>query len=92
MKNGGHCHVALFFPSPGCLGLPYQLLNSLGSQSPVAFPKLAQQHVLIGASSVLAPVGFLSAKLLAQLSCCLFPYSSAWNFHSQSSIELHPFF
>lgn len=61
----------------------------LGGRSPVAFPRLAQ---LMGARPTLAPVGFLSAKLLAQLGCCLFPCSSAWNFHSQSSIELHPFF
>lgn len=65
------------FSLPWLLGLPYQCFHSTGSQSPVAFPKLTQQPVLIGASSVLALVGFLSAKLLPQLGCCLFSYSSA---------------
>lgn len=45
----------------------------LGSQSPVAFPKQTRQRALAGASSVLAPVGFLSAKLLAQLAVVCFP-------------------
>lgn len=53
------------------------------SQSPVASPSKLSSicwWVLVGANSVLAPVGFCSAKLLAQLGWCLFPCSSAWNF------------
>lgn len=75
--------VTLLFPPP----ISFYTQPVTGS-----FPKRAQQHLLVGASSVLAPVGFCSAKLLAQLGWCLFSCSSAWNFHSQSSIELHPFF
>lgn len=56
-------------PTPNAL-LAFKLLES---QSPVAFPKQTQQHALMGASSVLAPVGFLSAKLLAQLAVVCFP-------------------
>lgn len=80
-KYNEECHIALF----SLLPRPPQLLASpshphpplafklLGSQSPVAFPKQTQQRALMGASSVLAPVGFLSAKLLAQLAVVCFP-------------------
>lgn len=47
----------------------FQSTGWLWLQSPVTLPMQAQQHVLMGANSVLAPVGFLSAKMLAQLRC-----------------------
>lgn len=60
-------------PPPTPTPHPPLAFKLLGSQSPVAFPKQTQQRALMGASSVLAPVGFLSAKLLAQLAVVCFP-------------------
>lgn len=73
MYHGGCCPIAFL---PLTAGLPLSAFNvwkEPSLQSLVAFPKQAQQHVLIGANAVLAPVGFLSAKLLAQLGCFPIP-------------------
>lgn len=62
-----------FVPLPLAAGSPLSAFKLLGSQSPVALPEQAQQRALTGASGVLAPVGFLSAKLLAQLAVVCSP-------------------
>ena len=80
-KHNEERHIALFSPRAPLLASPFHphptppplAFKLLGSQSPVAFPKQTQQRALMGASSVLAAVGLLSAELLAQLAVVCFP-------------------
>lgn len=65
-------HGPFLSPSSG-YGVSPVVFDTPWDHSPGAFPKPAQQHALRGASGVLALVGFLSAKLLAQLALVCFP-------------------
>lgn len=87
MKNVTLPFSPLHPPPPPPPPLAFKLL---GASHQLPSPSKSRQRALAG-SSVLAPVGFLSAKLLAQLPVVCFPVLLPETFIA-SHIELHPFF